>query len=95
MGFPSSCALQHQFHDRVAQLVFTFPEDAVTSTGSLFWSAPKRFPHALIYDAQDPAHASLCRAAAILKAQTYGIQIPDWAHDLSKVGLQPWGCQYC
>lgn len=35
--------LQQQFHDRIAQLVYTFPEDAVTSTGSLFWSAPKRY----------------------------------------------------
>ena len=32
---------QHQFYDRVAQLTFTFPEDARTSTGALFWSAPK------------------------------------------------------
>ena len=26
------------------QLIFTFPEDAATSTGAPFWSAPKRFP---------------------------------------------------
>jgi len=50
-------APQTQFHDRIAQLVYTFPEDAVTSTGAPFWSAPKRFPHALTFDAADPSQA--------------------------------------
>lgn len=45
--------MQTQFHDRIAQLVFTFPEDSATSTGTAFWSAPKRFPHALTYSAKD------------------------------------------
>jgi ubiquitin-activating enzyme E1 len=43
----TGCWLQHHYHDRIAQLVYTFPEDALTSTGASFWSAPKRFPHAL------------------------------------------------
>ena len=55
--------LQHQFHDRIAQLVFTFPEDAVTSTGNLFWSAPKRFPRPLTFDPQDPSHAAFVQVA--------------------------------
>jgi ubiquitin-activating enzyme E1 len=28
---------QDSFHDKIAQLTFTFPEDAATSTGSPFW----------------------------------------------------------
>jgi hypothetical protein len=51
-------ALQDYFHDRIAQLTFTFPEDAITSTGAPFWSAPKRFPRPVKFDAADPAHAS-------------------------------------
>ncbi|KAG6383981.1 hypothetical protein SASPL_156234 [Salvia splendens] len=35
------------FANRVKQLAFTFPEDAATSTGAPFWSAPKRFPQAV------------------------------------------------
>lgn len=50
--------LQDYFHDRIAQLTFTFPEDAVTSTGLPFWSAPKRFPRVVKFDAADAAHAS-------------------------------------
>jgi ubiquitin-activating enzyme E1 len=49
---------QDYFHDRVAQLTFTFPEDASTSTGAPFWSAPKRFPRVVVFSPEDPAHAS-------------------------------------
>ena len=76
---------QVQFHDRIAQLVFTFPEDATTSSGNLFWSAPKRFPRAIGFDARDPVHASFAQAAAVLKAQSYRLPIPDWAQSASKV----------
>jgi ubiquitin-activating enzyme E1 len=81
--------MQHQFHDRIAQLVYTFPEDAVTSTGSLFWSAPKRFPHALDFDAADASHARLVQAGAILRAELYGIALPDWATDTAKARPAP------
>ena len=77
--------VQHQFHERIAQLVYTFPEDAVTSTGSLFWSAPKRFPHALDFDPKDLAHAHFAQAAAILRAEVYGIERPEWALSAAKV----------
>ena len=79
------CCPQHQFHDRIAQLAFTFPEDAVTSTGTLFWSAPKRFPRPLDFEPSDPAHAGLVQAGAILRAELYGIPRPDWAADPAKV----------
>ncbi len=56
------CVLQDYFHNRVAQLIFTFPEDALTSTGMPFWSAPKRCPKPLNFDAHDPSHASFVQA---------------------------------
>jgi len=84
---PASMSLQHQFYDRIAQLVHTFPEDAVTSTGALFWSAPKRFPQPIKFDAGDKAHVTLCRAAAILKAVACGIPLPDWHTSPEKVVL--------
>ena len=77
--------LQRLFYDRIAQLTFTFPEDAVTSTGTLFWSAPKRFPRAVDFDAADPTHASYAQAASILRAEVYGIPLPPWAHSAEKV----------
>ncbi|KAK9849259.1 hypothetical protein WJX84_002174, partial [Apatococcus fuscideae] len=77
---------QTNFHERIAQLIYTFPEDANTSTGSPFWSAPKRFPQVLNFDAADAGHASFAQAAAILKAEVHGIQLPSWASDAAQVG---------
>jgi hypothetical protein len=59
---------QDYFHDRIAQLTFTFPEDAITSTGAPFWSAPKRFPRPVKFDAADPAHASYVQVGVLLLA---------------------------
>lgn len=76
---------QMHFHDRIAQLVYTFPEDAPTSTGALFWSAPKRFPRALEWSAADPSHVAFVQAAALLRAEVFGITPPAWAQDPAKV----------
>lgn len=70
------------FSNRVKQLIFTFPEDSKTNTGALFWSAPKRFPKPLDFTSQDPSFLSFVAAAAILRAETYGIAIPDWAESV-------------
>ncbi|KAI5603943.1 hypothetical protein BDE02_01G252300 [Populus trichocarpa] len=66
------------FADRVKQLIFTFPEDASTSTGAPFWSAPKRFPHPLQFSTADPSHLHFVMAASILRAETFGISVPEW-----------------
>jgi ubiquitin-activating enzyme E1 len=76
---------QDYFHNRIAQLVFTFPEDATTSTGAPFWSAPKRFPKALDFNPTDATMSTLVQAAAILKAQVHGIAVPDYASVVSKL----------
>ena len=76
---------QMHFHDRIAQLVYTFPEDVPTSTGALFWSAPKRFPRALDWSAADPSHVAFVQAAALLRAEVFGIPAPGWARDPAKV----------
>lgn len=55
---------QDYFHNRIAQLTYTFPEDATTSTGAPFWSAPKRFPRPLNFDPKDPAHAAFVQVGA-------------------------------
>lgn len=66
------------FSNRVKQLIFTFPEDAATSTGAPFWSAPKRFPHPLQFSSADLSYLHFVMAASILRAETFGIPIPDW-----------------
>ncbi|XP_071717337.1 ubiquitin-activating enzyme E1 1-like [Rutidosis leptorrhynchoides] len=73
------------FTNRMKQLIFTFPEDAATSTGALFWSAPKRFPRPLEFSVSDRTHLNYVLAGSILRAVTFGILIPDWATNHTKL----------
>ena len=82
--------------NRVKQLTYTFPENATTSNGGFFWSAPKRFPKALVFSSADQSCLSFVTAAAILRAETYGISVPDWvansnrlAEEVDKIQLPP------
>ena len=80
--------LQDYFHNRIAQLVYTFPENYATSSGAPFWSPPKRFPVAIEFSAEDELHVSFIQAAANLKADIYGIQKPEWAVDLPAIAAK-------
>ncbi|CAK8537841.1 unnamed protein product [Lathyrus sativus] len=73
------------FANRVKQLAYTFPEDAATSTGAPFWSAPKRFPRPLQFSTSDQSHLQFLKAASILRAETFGIPIPDWVNNPIKL----------
>ncbi|XP_024981571.1 ubiquitin-activating enzyme E1 1-like isoform X1 [Cynara cardunculus var. scolymus] len=73
------------FCNRMRQLIFTFPEDAATSTGAPFWSAPKRFPRPLEFSLSDLSHLHFILAGSILRAETFGIPIPDWAKNPKKL----------
>ncbi|EOY34576.1 Ubiquitin-activating enzyme E1 1 isoform 2, partial [Theobroma cacao] len=39
--------------------------------------APKRFPHPLQFSSTDPSHLHFIMAASILRAETFGIAVPD------------------
>ncbi|CAI5500551.1 unnamed protein product [Closterium sp. Naga37s-1] len=69
------------FANRIKQLTYTFPENASTSTGLPFWSPPKRFPTAVSFSTDDPTCLAFVTAGAILRAATFGIEVPDWARD--------------
>lgn len=79
------CRFEDYFVSRVKQLIYTFPEDAATSTGAPFWSAPKRFPHPLRFSACDPGHLHFVMAASILRAESFGIPIPEWSKSPKKL----------
>ncbi|PKA56184.1 Ubiquitin-activating enzyme E1 1 [Apostasia shenzhenica] len=75
------------FSNRVKQLTFTFPEDSVTSTGTPFWSAPKRFPRPLQFSSSDQGHLQFIMSASILRAETFGIPIPDWGKNANMLAV--------
>nr|XP_043607335.1 ubiquitin-activating enzyme E1 1-like isoform X2 [Erigeron canadensis] len=78
------------FSNRVKQLISTFPAESTYSEGATgtrapFWSAPKRFPFSLEFSVSDPSHLSFVMAGSILRAETFGISIPDWAKNSKKL----------
>merc|ERR1712038_1330732 len=64
---------QELFHNQIRQLLYNFPPDQVTSSGTLFWQAPKRCPKGLDFDPADEVHMDFVVAAANLRAELYGI----------------------
>jgi len=65
---------QEIFHNQIAQLLHNFPPDQVNSSGSPFWSGPKKCPTALVWDSEDTLHMDFVESAANLRAEVYGIE---------------------
>ncbi|EGX89325.1 ubiquitin-activating enzyme E1 1 [Cordyceps militaris CM01] len=62
-----------EFANKVQQLLYNFPKDSTTSSGSPFWSGAKRAPDALKFDPNNPTHFGFIVAAANLHAFNYNI----------------------
>ncbi|KAK6533285.1 SPS-sensor component ptr3 [Orbilia ellipsospora] len=62
------------FNNDIQQLLHVFPKDSVTSTGTPFWSGPKRAPDPLVFDIKNPEHQDFIVAAANLHAFNYGLK---------------------
>uniref|UniRef100_A0A158R3T7 E1 ubiquitin-activating enzyme n=1 Tax=Syphacia muris TaxID=451379 RepID=A0A158R3T7_9BILA len=65
---------QENYHDTIAQLLYTFPPNQVTDMGAKFWSGTKRCPHVLNFNPEMEEHFNFVYAGSILKAQQYNIQ---------------------
>lgn len=65
---------ESEFNNNIAQLIFTFPPDSLTSQGTKFWSGTKRAPNPIKFDPSDDAHVDFIVAAANLRAFNYNLQ---------------------
>uniref|UniRef100_A0A8V5GR52 E1 ubiquitin-activating enzyme n=1 Tax=Melopsittacus undulatus TaxID=13146 RepID=A0A8V5GR52_MELUD len=63
-----------QYSNNIRQLLHNFPPEQTTNSGTLFWSGPKRCPHPLVFDPDNPLHLDYVLAAANLFAQSYGLE---------------------
>ncbi|XP_040359300.2 ubiquitin-like modifier-activating enzyme 1 isoform X9 [Ixodes scapularis] len=64
---------QDQYNNQIRQLLFNFPKDQTTSSGAPFWSGPKRCPHHIEFDPNEPLHMDYVVAAANLRAAMFGL----------------------
>lgn len=65
---------EKQYNNAIAQLLFNFPKDSVSSSGAPFWSGPKRAPKPLNFELNNEEHLRFVIAAANLHAFNYGIK---------------------
>lgn len=65
---------EDNYNNTIAQLLYNFPPDQVTSSGAPFWSGPKRCPKPLTFDINNRVHLDYVEAAANLRAYIYGIE---------------------
>ncbi|CAG7836363.1 unnamed protein product [Allacma fusca] len=70
---------EDNFGNQIKQLLYNFPGDMKTSSGNLFWQAPKRCPHALKFDLEDDLAVDFVYTAGNLRADVY--QIPRISRD--------------
>ena len=62
------------FNNSLKQLLFNFPKDSVTSSGSPFWSGPKRAPEPIAFDPENSLHLDFVISAANIRAFNYGFK---------------------
>lgn len=65
---------EDNYNTSIRQLLYSLPEDAVTSSGQPFWSGPKRAPKAIEFSADNPIHMEYVVAGANLHAANYGLK---------------------
>ncbi|KDO22883.1 hypothetical protein SPRG_12020 [Saprolegnia parasitica CBS 223.65] len=74
------------FSNSLKQLLHNFPLDQVTTTGTPFWSGPKRAPTPIAFSPSDPLHGEFIASVAAARAQVYGLPVTgDWASILQNV----------
>ncbi|KAF2422612.1 ubiquitin-activating enzyme E1 1 [Tothia fuscella] len=70
-----------QYNNAIQQLLYNFPKDAKTSSGSDFWSGPKRAPDPIKFDINDATHFGFIKAGACLHAFNYKINTDGVTND--------------
>jgi ubiquitin-activating enzyme E1 len=64
---------EKQYNNAIQQLLYNFPKDSVSSSGTPFWSGPKRAPEVLRFNPKNEYHWNFVVAGANLHAFNYGI----------------------
>ncbi|RKP19781.1 ubiquitin-activating enzyme E1 [Rozella allomycis CSF55] len=65
---------EEYFSNNIKQLLFNFPPDSLNSSGTPFWSGPKRCPKPLKFDLNNKDHLDFIIFASNLRAQNFGLK---------------------
>ncbi|KAE9037621.1 Ubiquitin-like modifier-activating enzyme 1 [Phytophthora rubi] len=65
---------EYLFSNQIKQLLHNFPLDQLTTSGTPFWSGPKRPPTPIAFDAKDPLHLDFIVSVANSRAKNYGLK---------------------
>ncbi|KAE8895698.1 Ubiquitin-like modifier-activating enzyme 1 [Phytophthora fragariae] len=65
---------EYLFSNQIKQLLYNFPLDQLTTSGTPFWSGPKRPPTPIAFDAKDPLHLDFIVSVANSRAKNYGLE---------------------
>lgn len=76
---------ERRFVHDIQQLLYNFPEDAVTSNGGPFWSGPKRAPAPLKFSVDNEDHDNFVFSGACLLATVYGLTASEKCSDYLKL----------
>jgi len=76
---------QEYFINNIEQLLYNFPPDMITTTGTPFWTGAKRAPKPLVFDSNNTWHMEFVTSAAHLRAFVFGIAPPATREEEIKV----------
>jgi len=62
------------FYETIAQLLFNFPADKMTTSGTPFWSGTKRCPKPVVFDSTNEMHMEFIISTANLRAEVFGLK---------------------
>jgi len=65
---------EQSFTNNIKQLLYNFPADLITSSGTPFWSGSKRAPTPVAFDPENPLHLDFIITAANLRAVNFGLK---------------------
>lgn len=76
---------QDIFHDQITQLLYCFPRDFRNDDGNLFWSAPKRCPREIEFDADDEMHFLFIKACVTIFGDCFKVKVGESESDIREM----------
>eukprot|EP01100_Stratorugosa_tubuloviscum_P003851 TRINITY_DN1936_c2_g1_i2.p1 TRINITY_DN1936_c2_g1~~TRINITY_DN1936_c2_g1_i2.p1 ORF type:complete len:1019 (-),score=473.16 TRINITY_DN1936_c2_g1_i2:43-3066(-) len=75
---------QQYFYNSALQLLHAFPIDKMID-GTLFWTSPKRPPHPIVFDLNDPLHIAFIKSFVGIYSSVWGINGSITNEEISSV----------